>query len=378
MKIIIKIILLLTLVIIVFISVRNFSSEKGFVASLDDWLDQFQETSNNASQQRNDDENDAEGDDDDVPSRVEDFQGLPAVRLENDVLERSGIQLATLKVSNYQHEIRTIAKVVDMQDLFQRRTTYQQATFDLNLVSESLRASSRIYERLRVLHKERANISQRQVEEARSRMNAGKTRVTAAKQAIQNIRQQAQLKWGVSLVDAAFKLNENESDNSFQHLLSMRDVLLLVTFPAGLEQNSLIQVNSQPDRATAQAAKFISPALKTNPLSQGLTYYYQARAKHLRMGMNVHVWINGHKKIGVQQGVNIPQNAVIWYGGSAWIYVNVADELYSRRPIKTDQGTDGGWFVQNTFTVNDTVVIKGAQLLLSEELRWQIPDEDDD
>ena len=92
--------------------------------------------------------------------------------------------------------------------------------------------------------------------------------------------------------------------------------------------------------------------------------------------MRLSAWMILSKDI--EKGVNVPLSSVIWYGGQPWVYVKVADDLYQRRPVSDYRETDFGWFIRDTFEQHDEVVTKGGQLLLSEELRWQIPEEDDD
>ena len=111
MKIIITIILLIVFTSIVFISVRNFSDDHGFVVALDHWLDQFQSQEPEVESHQ---ENDADKNDD-VPSRVEIHKGLPAVKLSDEVISRSGIQTASLEIVTHFHEAHATGLVVDFQ-----------------------------------------------------------------------------------------------------------------------------------------------------------------------------------------------------------------------------------------------------------------------
>ncbi len=70
--------------------------------------------------------------------------------------------------------------------------------------------------------------------------------------------------------------------------------------------------------------------------------------------------------------VMVPDSAVVWLGGRAWIYVEEKDtERFVRRPVSVDHRTREG-FVTDQFAAGDRVVVQGAQLLLSEELKSQI------
>ncbi len=379
MKIIIKILLLLILGVTVYLGVRFFSGEQGFVVALDEWLDQFQEQSLEAGDDKGVDETDEEkGDDDDIPSRVEIYAGLPAVRLAEEVVTRSGIRIDSLKSANYSHERQATGRVIDFQSLLQKQAEFNQAKSELSIAQESLNATVKVYERLRLLNKERANVSLRQVEEARLPLLEGKAKVAAIKLRIQTLQTETVHEWGGILASWALA-PDDENVGYFDRLLQNEDRLILVTLPSGTVLSNgkpLIYVNSTSERSTALIARLISTAAYTDPLIQGETYYFRTTAKNMRINMRLNVWIVSPDEI--ETGFTIPLAAIVWYAGQPWVYVKVTGDLYSRRPVSHYRETDQGWFISGIFDLNDRIVVQGGQLLLSEELRWQIPDEDDD
>lgn len=319
-------------------------------------------------------------DDDDIPSRVENHEGLPAVRLSAEAIQKSGIQTKRLQsVSHLQEQLGT-GEIINFQALLESQSAHQQIAAEKKLASESLQASQRMYERLRVLHKDRANVSLSQVEEARFRMTEDRARELTAEQRLQSLRLRTTQQWGAVLTRWALGDEEqNKTTDFFDRLMDQKDVLLIITLPYGFDlpdETSFIYINAVPDRTTSRKAYLISSASHTDPLTQGITYYFRTDADQLRIGMQLTAWIVTSDEI--EQGYDVPLSSVIWYGGQPWVYVRVADELYSRRPVSTYRETDYGWFIQDTFASDEQVVTRGGQLLLSEELRWQIPDEDDD
>ena len=51
----------------------------------------------------------------------------------------------------------------------------------------------------------------------------------------------------------------------------------------------------------------------------------------------------------------------------------------SRLPISVDNPSNGGWFNQSKqLNTGDELVVNGAQLLLSEEFKYQIKNENED
>ncbi len=71
-------------------------------------------------------------------------------------------------------------------------------------------------------------------------------------------------------------------------------------------------------------------------------------------------------------GVVIPDSAVVWLDGRAWAYVQKGRERFIRQEVATGHPVGKGWLVTKNFQVSDYVVVKGTQLLLSEEFRSQI------
>jgi hypothetical protein len=96
----------------------------------------------------------------------------------------------------------------------------------------------------------------------------------------------------------------------------------------------------------------------------------------LRAGMQVNATTATSSK--KSSGVIVPNNAIIWYAGKPWVYQKTEADQFSRMPIHTDIEVEDGWFYQGQLKPNDKVVISGAQLLLSEEFKSQIMNENDD
>jgi hypothetical protein len=106
-----------------------------------------------------------------------------------------------------------------------------------------------------------------------------------------------------------------------------------------------------------------------------------------------------------REGGLVPASAVIWHAGQAWIYVREAQggageadeaarngaepaaaasspstvriDSFQRRGLPNAVRLGDQWFVPGLET-DDPVVVRGAQLLLSEELKSQLKNENDD
>jgi hypothetical protein len=59
--------------------------------------------------------------------------------------------------------------------------------------------------------------------------------------------------------------------------------------------------------------------------------------------------------------------------------VQKSENKFYRKSIETNTESSNGWIVkENHIKENDLIVINGAQLLLSEEFKYQIKNENDD
>ena len=76
-------------------------------------------------------------------------------------------------------------------------------------------------------------------------------------------------------------------------------------------------------------------------------------------------------------GVLIPENAFVRFAGESWVYVKNDKNYFERILIKTNYSNKNGIF-STKIKPYQLVVTIGAQTLLSEELRHQIKNENED
>lgn len=313
-------------------------------------------------------------DDDDGFTRLRVIDGMLALKLTAEVQRQSGIVTAALKPAEFAAERTATGYVLDIQPLVDLLARRQAAQSELMVVEAALVRSREAFRRLSLLHQEGGNIAARQLEEARAQLRADEARVAGARQQLDSLRSEALLVWGKELVSTAFS-GESEI---FQRLIDHQEVLVLIalrageTLPAGAE---MIYIAALPDRAQAQPARLVAPAPRTHASLQGETYYFRAAAERLRTGMRVTAWI----PVGSapEQGVLVPAEAVVWHAGKPWVYVQRDEAHFIRVNLIDPKDLGSGWFVHDNLSAGDRVVLSGGQMLLSEEFRWQIPDEDE-
>lgn len=314
-------------------------------------------------------------DDDDSPDRIVELDGERAVRLTAEDQRRGGIELIELQRALFSSELHAIGEVLDLQPLLELRSALGARRAERETARVTVQNAAQTLERARTLHAEDGNVSTRQLQTAQLEHEAARQRYGALEIEAEDLRSRALHEWGPVLVEWALA----DSSADFERLLANEDVVLLVTLPgtASLPDGTdVVHVSRTDDRAGARQARLISASPRASPQAPGDTWYFRAAANGLRVGTRVHVRVPGGGEQEV--GVALPSRAVVWHAGRPWIYLRKTPELFVRRPVDDAQPHGDGWFTADTALEREWIAGTGAQTLLSEEFRAQIPDEDDD
>jgi hypothetical protein len=306
---------------------------------------------------------------------VEIVGGRPTVRLDAATQARSGIATTVLEPVNYTPEIGGTGRVLDLQSLLAQRSRYTDARYGGDVVRATLAAAKKEYDRLAKLHSDEGDIATKRLQESEAAVKRAEAELRRSEAEMASIREETRQQWGPTLADWAL---EHETPE-FDRLLERKDVLLLVTLPAGETLSkgaTLALIGRGGDRTNMQEAQYVSPAPATDPVTQGETHFFRTDARSLRSEMRVDVWIA--RPGAPQTGVVVPSSAVVWATGQAWAYVQSDADHFVRWPVPTAVAVPGGWFVHDGLKPGDRLVTTGAQMLFAEEFRWQIRDEDKD
>jgi len=75
---------------------------------------------------------------------------------------------------------------------------------------------------------------------------------------------------------------------------------------------------------------------------------------------------------------HVPKSAIIWNNGKPWIYEKTSKNSFLRQPLFKMEEDRDGWIVQFKNIIPKAIVTNGAQLLLSEEYKHLITNENED
>jgi hypothetical protein len=309
----------------------------------------------------------------------ENEKGVATLALPIASQQQSGIKTTKLVATQHQSATASFGTVEAIDGLVEMRTRYLAALADGNVIRTSIASAEQNLQRLQLLNQDDKNVSDRAVQEAQASLNSDKAKLATSSTLANGIRDNMRQQWGATLANWA---TQTSSNSEFQSLLQSHEVLLKITLPFDVTPNKNTELKIFPMGSQKQLVKaqFISDAPQADNSIQGKTYFYHAPSGNLRAGMRVTTHLDMQGK--ASSGVIVPHEAVVWYANQAWVYQKVGADKFIRRLISTEteieSETISGWYNTAGLAANDEVVNSGAQLLLSEELKYQIKNENED
>ena len=312
-------------------------------------------------------------DDDKQVERTQRVNGQIIITLDEKAQQLSGIETITLKPANYGGEFTAYGKAITIQPLLELRSRYLALLAERNSAIAKLQQAKQAIDRQQALYKSGVT-SKRNLQDQQMQWQTDKARLDATQYQDRAIADEALINWGGTL--SKWALSNDLS--GLKDFVSGRQTLLQITLPVDKQlagDSPIIYVASSGNRSQAEKAEFISVAPQADVTAQGASYFFQASGKNIRPGMSVNAWIA--EQNGNISGVMIPKSALIWSMNQAFVYIKINDEQFTRRTINDYSATADGYFISDTIKPGEQIVSTGGQMLLSEELRGQIPDEDD-
>lgn len=312
-----------------------------------------------------------------------DSTGRSIVTLGPELQEQADIETEPLEATPYQRQIEAYGSILDLQPFTDLSNSIANAKAQFAIAEARLAASRAAFKRAEALHKDNQNISTAQLQAADAAYQSDAASVQAAQVQMQNAAASATQAWGHVLGQSLA-----EGADLARDLVQHKKVLVQVTLPLGAT------ISQAPPSATIETATgqrvsvdLVSPAPRTDPKIQGVSFYYTADAESGALpGMNVTALL----PVGAPApGFVIPASAVVWSQGHAWVYLQTAANTFTRRDISTGEPQPGGGYVAPApvsrpeadsdapdpaqgLPADGRLVVQGAQTLLSQEFNAQI------
>ncbi len=301
--------------------------------------------------------------------------GRAVVHLSAQSQAAAGIVVQPLKAAKREAAFEAYGIVANLQPLAELRGRYLAAVAEARAARATLAAAESESRRMEMLFRDDRNVSEQTMQAAQARYRAELSHQGAADQAAASIRDTIRGAWGETITAWAI----NPDSQTIRSLLEHTAFLVQLVLPHDLPRAAVrgrIAVAPAMAREDARPASFVAESPQIDPAFPGETYFYLATGGGLRSGMRVAARI---KLAGAPtSGVIVPAAAVVWHAGKAWAYVKDDEGSFARFEVSTVDELEGGWFNPTGFDGDDEVVVSGAQLLLSEELKYQIRNENED
>lgn len=310
--------------------------------------------------------------------------GVPTVTLSAAAQRAVGIETAAAQPARLAGETTWSATVLGVQTLVDLQGRLQAARHEADSARLAAEASAAEAKRVQGLYDDDRNASQRELEAATALAGLAATRESAARAALAALEDHARAGWGPTI--AAWL--QAPDGAALKGLVAGREALLRVPMPleepllAGSPLQLSIPSAVRPTTAgatTALRAQPLGPAPAADAPGAGRSLLYRAPIAGLAAGRRLD--LTGSEG-PTRPGVLVPASALVWHLGQPWVYVSESEapeagSSFQRRAVPGAHRHGSAWFLPG-FEADDPVVVRGAQVLLSQELKYQIRNENDD
>ena len=305
--------------------------------------------------------------------------GVNFITLSAEIQSNSGIKTSPIQSSVYKKNLTNYATVLNIDFLIEQKNRFNEIKNQISLLTNELDRDKKNYDRFKLLNDDNKNVSDKALQEVKVNYENTRIKLNATQELVSGIKQNIRAQWGetiLSMIDQGLK------KELFEFLLQDKARIVKVT----LSENT----DNEPPKNISLALidnlseKFLANYLAESPTLdkslKGKTYFYIVYSNKLRIDSKVIAnLVQENLSSESEKYLAIPKEAVVWNAGQAWIYIKTGENKFLRKVIQTDNESPNGWIIKEEhIKENDLIVINGAQLLLSEEFKYQIKNENDD
>jgi hypothetical protein len=298
------------------------------------------------------------------------------ITLPNSIIKNSGIESQIISESKNQSLYSSYGYVVNLKNLIDYKTNYLNINFEINKLNTQLKEESQHFKKLKFLNEDNKNIADSVVHEKEIEINNLRNNLNIQKSNKDNLLRTINQEWGKPFKE----LLTYPKKSLLKNIFNSETRLLKITIANNKIQRlipSELMVSSFSQPKNIYKANFITKSPIGNPDVQGRAYFYLVSSNNLMMGSKVNVYIKTGEDSHVKK-FHIPKSAIVWSDGKPWIYAKIASNSFLRHPLFKMKEVDDGWNVQFEKIPPKEIVTKGAQLLLSEEYKHLITNENED
>ena len=294
-----------------------------------------------------------------------------AVIIDEQAQKQAGIAVEALTPASYAASQKWMGVVLDLRPLIEARQKFISLSAQLASAQAQVQQKRNELTRTQGLYDEGRNASKRELEAARAALASQEQAEIALQAELHAVVDGVRLQWGQALAD---KLADK--DGLVSRAINRQLEVVQFAVPEGsVAKNQQWRVDvSATGQSNGIAATLIGRASQSTPGMPGESWLLAMPPSGVASGSRVRVISPQGKP---QKGVLVPTSAVIRFAGKSWVYVQTAEDRFERMPLPVDRAMGEGFFT-DTLERDASIVTSGAQLLLSEEFRFQIKNENKD
>lgn len=283
-----------------------------------------------------------------------------------------GLRTAVLEAAPHPEQFRAYGAVLDAARITELTNGYANAQAQLQTAQARFEVARSAFERARTLVESSA-LAKKDAEVAEGTFRTDRAALAAAESQIKTIAATAQQEWGPIIGKAIV-----ERSPDVVRLIEREQLLVQVTLAPGttLATPPPTALAKAPTRDGNIDLRYISSASRTDPRIQGLSYFFSAPGDSgFLPGMNTTVYVPSGK---TYDGVFVEDTAIVRWQGRSWVYLRAGADAFKRYPISTDQPVSDDDYVVRDLPPDSEIVLRGAQVLLSEEAKSELRGTADD
>lgn len=307
-----------------------------------------------------DDDDDYDDDDYEI-NRVEYYKDKLAIKLSDDEIKGAGIIVSKLTQDKITLEEEINAISIGYKNLLDVVSKYDVLNAELSKSKINKTHNERIYLRLKSLYDEQGSIALKDLEEVEFKIESIKADMNSIQKDMDFLISEIKLEYGSILVEDV--LSERKIFNS---LINNSSSLLIIENVNLTNKNRNYKFNNEE-------LIFLNPYNGNSNLRGNVGIFLLQNIK-ISSNSKLTVFLENEELI---DGYFIPESALLYHGGKVWAYFRENNEIFYKEEITNFYTIDNKVFSTNSL-LNLNIVVSGAQILLAEEFRSQIMQEDDD
>ena len=306
--------------------------------------------------------------------------GIKQIQLPVSVEKNSNIQFKKLKKTKTNQKKLNYGIVQDISSLIKAKTNFVKVNYLITKLKNQVNNEKKHLESLIILNEDNKNVSDLAINKKQTEISGLSNQINIYENEKTNTLSLVKQQWGVNFV--GILKNKNDPLNK---LLKNKNQLISLSVTQ-IEREELppenIVIIPSISSSSEIKAKYLSPSPIVNQSIVGKNFFYLTSNSKLIVGERISAYIS--KSNSNQNFLLVPNSSVVWSNGQPWAYIRIKENgNFVRRSLQgmreAENGSENGWIVpDDKIKIDNEIVTNGAQLLLSEEFKYQIKNENED